>query len=645
MAGQHDQKKRPGDKQIPDRGAAQEQEQEEVGPELEAPETEQSRLQSQVGNQGVLAMLASGMEGMGGAGGIEVESVRRKKGAEKHGPAHGGDDDADPGPITVHDLTQSWNPGTKRKDDRPAFLEPMPDDELPPEDAAFIEQVRHCADPYPLPPLSSGTLDPLLQPSPEVIRIALTDWAQAARTFGAPGLAGHLLGQIVAPPAPALLDPHGRVLLARSRAATIATCLLLEAPVLRAAPTATTCAALGFALELAARHHQVRAVQIIARDLEGRELPMAAGILAQHLDDRPHGEVKPRQAPESATATLTGILNALADYEDPQTLIPDLADPGEAPDPDDPLGLDAVMEAMTGGAADPLEEVYDAAIQAAERVATAAARSRVVFAGCGVAVADVAGLWSAGAPTANLGDAMDAYDRDIAGTLQLLVEIARAAQRRSVPPEGLRVGLRRAARSLKRLRDRGTKQLTEVIWGILPGDPELLHAPPEVPEAVASAFAIGRPLDALPWLLSEPPSLERDTAALLVRVASGALPDELIDALRAIVTTWQAQGVSALTLALDIVRGACALYVGAHDEALGVADALLEHGRARRNGLLVAEGALLGMEVHLERGELLALHRRRERAGHLLWRMGARGALSLLARWHPPVPDEEADWS
>jgi len=641
VAGQYDHKKRPGGKQIPEAESGQDKE--EQAPETEKAEPEKTQAQSQMGNQAMIAMMASGQLGGGGGGAVEIERARRKHDQEKETPGHGGEDDGgDPGPLTIEDLARSWNPGTRRSEDRPAFLEPMPGDELPPEDEAFLASVHTCADPWPLSPLSSQILDPFLQPSPEVIRIALAPWSRAAGTWAAPSLLAHLQHRLITPTAPVLQDPHGRVLPARARSGAIATCLLLGSPALRADAATTSCATVGFALELAARRYRVRAVQIVSRELEGRALPVARKIFLNELNDEAIAAIAPHRPHESTERVLATILDDLAEWEDPYSLVPALeVQPLEA-DPDDPLGLDTVMEEMTGGATDPEKPLFDASIHTAERLASAAARSRVLFAGTGVAIAEVAALWSSGAPASDLADVMSKFDREIAGLLQLLVEIARAAHRRSVPPVGLHAGLRRAARSLRKIRTRGTRQLVEVIGGVLPGHAALVVAEPELPDPIRAALSVGQPAEALPWLEAQPPDLDRDTALVLTRAVAGALPTDLLRPLRDIVHRWREERDDVIARApLEIALGAAALFCGELDEAMEIADRLLDLGRRRRNGLVVAEGALLGMEVLLASGDLAALERRRHRAGHLLWRMGARGALSLLARWTPPEADDE----
>jgi len=333
VSGRYDQKKRPGD--LEQKGAELEQEQEQEVAEVETKEPEHAKLQQQLGNQAMISLLAGqGLEVAGG--GVEIEqAVRKREAPKKEGPQHGGDDDGD-GPLTVFDLTQSWNPGIRRSKDRPAFIESMPDDELPPEDPDFLEKVLDHPNPLPIPLASSQVFDALLQPSPDVVRISLTDWARGAGTWARGSLTWLMLGRLVAPPAPILQDPHGRVLLSRSRCGAVASCLLLASPTLERDPSAVTSAAIDFCLELEARRHRVRTVQVLAEETKGRELPIARKIFEEHVDGSRHGSVLPRAPTEGGAIALGTTLQNLLAFEDPVALVPELEVNGPPDDEDDP---------------------------------------------------------------------------------------------------------------------------------------------------------------------------------------------------------------------------------------------------------------------------------------------------------------------
>ncbi len=632
LPGPFDQKKR---NQAPQHeGAAVEQE--EQGPELETPEPEHQRMQNQVGNAGLAAMINTPADG--GGGGVEMGPSLRKRGDEKEGVTHGGDDDplADDGDLTIDDLTSSWNPGAKRSEDRQIFLEPMPDDELPPEESDYFDVIRAVARPWDMS--ASWTIDALLQPTPQVVGASLTDWATGISRWASPGLAWRAAAALLRPPAPVLQDPHGRVLHSRARGGAIATWVLLTSPAVYGGATASTSAFVDFCLELDARRHRMHAMRIFA-DQTGKKIPLAARLLQDQIgSEGPHVRHRPL-APEART-WLDASFEALLDLQDPGLLIPDLVGAEPEVDPDDPLGLDAIMKQMTGGGEEPDAPLYKAAVQAAERFASVAARTRVRYAGLAMVVAEVASLWSRGAPVGSLVEAIQAVDQDVAELLQLLVEIARAAQKRQVEPAGLRAGLTRAARRMKRLRRRANDSLAAIVGGILPGQPELppLLAAPD--DRLGQAIGDGEPAAALDWLRGLPPSLDRTAAICFARAASGEPAQALLRPTLELRKASAGAADIALSSVANILLGAIYLQLGSLTDVHRIAAEQLETGRHRRNGILVAEAALLTMEAHYAAGDLQAARAYRIRAGNLLWRMGAQGALSILARWTPPPDDD-----
>jgi len=617
-----------------------EQGQEEEGLEHQHEEPEHSRAQNQHGNATIAAMLGQNPEV--GGGGIEMgQSVRRKKEDADKTVEHGGDGDAeDGGALTIDDLTSSWNPGTKRSEDRQRFLEPMPDDELPPEDADYLDAVRSVASPWELPP--AWTVDGLLQPSPQVVGASLTLWAQGISRWATPSLGWRCAAALLNPPASVLQDDHGRVLHARARGGAIATWILLTSPALSSGATAPTSAFVDFCLELDGRHHRMHAVRIQA-DETGRRIPLSAKLLAPQLSSA-DGVVVPATLPPNAAAWLQATFSALLDLQNPAALVPDM-NAIEAPfKEDDPLGLDAIMEQMTGGTSDGLDDpLYKVAIQAAERQAAAAARTRVRYAGLCLVIADVASLWTAGAPNKSLLGVVTQLDQDVAELLQLLVEIARAAQKKAVPPAGLKAGLTRGARRLAKLRKRADASLMAMVGGILPGVPSLPPIPSRPQDELAIALGDGEPAQALGWLDAQAPSADRTAARAFAAAAAGHEPQKLLGLLlkaRSEAIEHDQIGLASVT---GILLGAVHLKLGNSTECHRLAAEHLALGQGRRNGILVANAALLSMEAYVASGDMVAAQAYRVRAGNLLWRMGASGALSLLARWTPPPVEEEVE--
>ena len=609
-----------------------------MGPELEAPQPEHSRQQALLGNQAVMDILSSG-----GGIDIEVPELAIRHDSDKESGQFGGEDEPiDDGPLTSLELTRSWNPGTKKITDRTAFAEPMPDDDLPPEDEAFVRRVRGLPLGAPLPPAQG--LDALVQPSTRVVAASLAAWARGVETWTDGSLLHRAAFRAFAPSAPFLQDPHGSVLIARARVGALGTWLLLDCPVLASGANVATAALVDFCLELHGRQGVVQDVRVDAASHKG--LPVAAEILAERLQSEAHGHVR-AEPPEGPVAdALLRTLTWLLDFEELAGLIPKLDAPEpNGPDPDDPLGLDAILEEMTGGPVDiPAAATYQAALLGAERLANASASTRVQFAGTGLAIADVARLWSSGAPVANLLHAMSLIDREVQRCLQLLVEIGRACKGRTVPPAGLHNGLRRAARAIDGVRSGGRDLLSGIVAGILPPGavvPPLDFDEPDDP--LSQAWADGLPGDAVPWLQSLPDSLDRDAAVVFTRAAAGADAASLLPQLDALEKRAEAMGRPAIARMASVCRGPCLLATERLDEALDLAHAGIEIGTTRRNGMTLAEAALLGIEALHRKGDGAGADDLRLHAGQRLWHMGADAGLTLLARWAPPSSEPEED--
>lgn len=633
-SGRYDQKKQPTAPQIdgPEEGGL-----ELEAPGMEAPTPEHARLQGQLGNSAIAAMLMNHPAPGSGGASMEVQAIRQHE-EEMEGPAHGGDDDpVESGPLRDVDIAKTRRRRARKirqKDtDRERFIEPMPDDDLPPEEANFRNRIRMMDAPEGLP--AAWTVDAILQPSHDVVASALGQWAIAATRWGGNGLTDRVFSHLIRSRAPILQDPFGRVLIGRSRVGAVATWLLLSGPVLAHAASPVNCALVDYCVELEAR-------RFVAQDVAARsevppgQIPSAAQIFLSRIGE-PTGVVTPARLPDPALRALAIAIAAVQDLDDPARLVPVLEEPGEPePDEDDPLGLDAFMESQTGGPRDPRGPVYQAARLAAERMATSVTSSAVQLAGAAVAIHAVANLWSSGAPGKTLGETMVAIDQEVKNTLRLLVEIARATQSRNVPPRGIQTGLKRASKSVMTLRTRGLATLAHVIGGVLPGTPDI--APPPAPpyDPLTEALAEGDEPGAVAWLNEMPGGPDRDIALALLMAHSGTTPRSdaarLMKIRRAI-----GPGRPMLYAAVGTVLGACLLRCGELREALRLANEQTALGRMRRNGIVVAESSLLAMEVLRLAGEHQALEQRRVAAGQLLYHMGAIGPMTLLARWHPPI--------
>ncbi|MBN2798465.1 MAG: hypothetical protein JXX28_04895 [Deltaproteobacteria bacterium] len=618
----YDQKKKGPSPQV----EAQDLEQEEQAPQHEAAELAQ---QNQLGNQAIAAQLAQ--EGMGGMDvGVELMGPVRRE--EKEGPQYGGDGDAgDDGQLTLDDLVRSWNPSGRHGEDHARFMEAMPDDTLPPEDAAFLGQVRES--PAALPPAERWFPDSMLQPSAVVVAASLTRWSEGVRAWAGPSLLQRALSQALASPIPTLQDPWGRVLIGRARGACLGLWLLTGASRAVQPTSAATAGLMSFHLELLGRAHTLKNLDLAFEQSE-EKLPQA-GALYERWHRSRGGKVLLRELPEAAAEQLRTALRLLLDLPDAHALLPPApgADPAGGLD-DDPLGLDAILAQFTATGGDRETLAYQGAVQAAERMAHAAARTRVQLASVAVLLSRVSAAWSAGDPQATLLQILGLLDKDVQSMLRLLVEVARAAQARTVDLAGVRNGLTRAARALQKAQSKGTELLLRVVGGVLPGEPTLSPALALPEDPLSLAWAAGSPADAIPWLRARASSPE-DLLALLLTRSAVAGPGDLAEDLW---SAWRALP-AALRPVAGLLLGANLLWMGDTAGAREIASAQRHTALQRRSGALLAEAALLEMEALRLEGREEALIAARLQAGRELWTLGAAGGLSLLARWAPPEDD------
>jgi hypothetical protein len=549
---------------------------------------------------------------------------------------YGGDDDDVPtdGPQTLRDLTREWNKGTQRGRDITSFREPMPAEDLPGEDAALRELVERSTPPASLP--RAMTLDALLQPSPAVVAGDMGPWVRQALRWAGPDLASRSLAHLVQPTASALQDPHGRVLFGRARAGAIATLLALEGPLLSASPAPSTTAFVDLCMELAGQRPTLLGVWWRAQQAQ-LKLPVGAEIARQELAGRRDGRGRAVTPDDTAAHHLDQVLRDLLDLPSATSLVPHVPEvPTMGPDLDDPLGLDEVLAAHTGGRPDPLASIYATTMHGAERLASAVARTRVRFAGIAVALAEVGDHWVSGAPVGPAQALVAHADGETQRILSLLVEIAQAARRRAVDPQGIRNGLRRAAKLLDKVVASTLRSFARLAAGLLPELPDLppLYAPP-ADDPLAACWADGQPGDALPWLAEQPDSLAVRAARRFTEVGAGRSPSSLVKPLLALADDADPTR-PLLGQAARLVAGSCALWADDLDTALTLGSALREQGRSRRNGLMMVCGALLQMEVHQADDDPGAREDVRTECAIDAWHMGQRAALTLLLRWEEP---------
>ncbi|MCB9675044.1 MAG: hypothetical protein H6737_08000 [Alphaproteobacteria bacterium] len=607
------------------------QEQEEEGAQKETQEPEHARAQNTLGNEALQnQMITSGNTGGGGGGGGGGGLAMRKASTEKEDRDYGGDGDAaDDLPLTLEDLVRSWNPGTHKTQDRASWLEPMPDDELPPEDPDFLAAVK-SGDPV-FRVQGGFTLDAQLQPSAAVVAASLLDWTRAVQRWSRNSLLHRAISRAYVPPQTFLQDADGRILLSRARAAAIGSWMLLDAPVLDGVAATPDVAFVGFSLELEGHRRHQEAVRIDP-GVEGKQMPKAVEVF-QRAFAHGSGAVEPRELPEPARTRMSDLLTEMIDLEDPAVYLPALIaapDPEDEEEDDDPLGIDALLWELTGAQKDPDAPLYYAAIQAAEKLAAATARSRIHVASTGVAVAQCSRMWSSGPPVRTLLRVCEQLDAETDRNLRLLVEIARAAQRRSVPPKGLKAGLKRASRALKTAQRASMSQLADIVGGVLPGPEQVPEGLAPIDDPLDQAWLDGNPVHALPWLRSLPETPENTAVLHLTRACIGDRDPGIAAALLHAADHLESPYLAEI---LRICAGPLLLAAGALDAALALSTSQMELGASRRNGMVLANGTLLGVEAHRLRGEPERAEALRLDGGRLAWRIGAPGALSLLARY------------
>jgi hypothetical protein len=608
--------------------AADQEQDEDV--EVESKEPERDRRQDQLGNQAVAAMISSGFGaadgGAGGGGG--AMAMRQADEREQEGVDYGGDDDPEPADVRFEEalFAEAWKPRTKKSEQKARFAESMPDDDLPPEDGAWVRAVR--AAPAPRVQASSG-VEALVQPSTEVVSTSLTEWMGRAFEWGTRSIVWRCLEHAVLPTAPGLVDPHGRVLPSRVRGGAIAVAALLDSPTLRADADPTTGALLLMDLELRARRRRMVAHADAAIALFENSLPYALALFEARAP-RATARLRPRNPSDHAVHTMLEALQTLLDLVDPVGLLPVLSEEEEEED-DDPLGLQAILDENAGGKPPPAHQ--EAAIKAAERLAEQAAIGRVQAAAAAAVVAEVADLWIAGPPRAALASTLATHDERVQETLTLLVDIARAAKMGQVGAIGLGRGLKRAAKAMRQHRHELSHSMARAAASVLP-EGAIVAPLQQVPEdPLWESWADGRPLMAIPWLQATLEGWERDTAIALTRLAAGQL--QAADTLSALAS----DAPPALADPLQILRDAALLQEGRTGEVDPSSRGA--RGLSSRNGLLVAEAALTTMEALVAQGDLAAAEAHRATVGTQLYHLGSQSGFSLLARWSPPDPTDE----
>ncbi|MBX2797754.1 MAG: hypothetical protein KTR31_08805 [Myxococcales bacterium] len=524
------------------------EEEEEVQQEPEREGPGRDPMQDMLGNSGVAAILGLG------------------------GPQLGGDDDPDEA-TTAAAATDPMDPSAPQIQPlaESKGAPPPPRPRLGPADAEWLQRMRAEAR-----GAAASSSRARWQPSATAALDGGAEWLHATL-----GPTGHdALLALLHPPAPVLQDRHGRVLHGRLRALAIAPSWLASLPCEAATHTLLLA-------ELAAR----------GPHLESGATPSsgAAG--------------SPPSTPSDADAPvdpeLVRALAQLLDAPRTQAWLPPLRDDDATPDPDeDPLGLDDVLQQLTGGGSSPQQDLADAAWRTVERLR--AELQRLLRRGPGLvrAAADAARAAAVPVHEPTLTAADHALRQRLAETRVLLQEIGAAAQARTVAPTGLRTGLKRACRAI----DQAVDQL-------LQSTASGLRAPSA---AGATAAPEGRVVEAL--------------GACATSLAAADAVQRLAGVRAAATGPWLE--------AVDLVLGAAT-----SDPAAAAAVAQHQGQRAWHagDGLLLAASALNAMEATLvaDPADLAGAEQQRDDAGRRCAALNAEAALQLLARWEPPPPRPE----
>ena len=629
MRGGTDRNRKPSSNKAP---AAEEQQAEETVEAEEVPEHQ--RMQNQLGNQAMAAMVSA--RSSTNAGGAAVESSFATQQEQEEDVVYGGIDDPDDGPPTILDLTQSWNPRLKKSKDRPKFVESMPDPELPDEDDAFLNQVRST----PWAGMLPWTEEPdrLLQPPSITMARSVRPWLNAVQFWcgGRPLDRAwlHLLRFDAA-----LQDPHGRLLLSRVRVGAMATLCLAASPVARASvPNAMF---VDFCLDVAGQQHAADDLAFAATQ-DMKTVPVTAKLMAPFIERTPH-RVELTKPTREQLATLHAHLAPLFQFNDPRELIPRLdVTPRPPPEDDDPLKLRAVLEEHTQAPADEGAARAQRALTAARGFGAGLAWMRIHNAGACVAIAQAATMWSAGVPAANLYEAAALLDRATESSLKLLREVAGAAQQRTVPPRGLRIGLTRIAKGMTSAQRGMLHHLCGIILGLLPEPPQLEELVPVAEDALSERADDNTPTSMVDWLARIPHSADRHAATIALDLADGARASTHADALLFLREGALSVEDSRRAAALGVLAAAGLLAAKRYDEARALAHSQATLAWSRRNGLLLADAGLLELEaMHGLELSPAAIQATRVEYGQRIWALGAEAALSLMARWRPPEEEDE----
>lgn len=379
-------------------------------------------------------------------------------------------------------------------------------------------------------------------------------------------------------------------------------------------------------LDLACRGRWVQQAREVAVRRVG--LPSAAATADGLLAAFPAVEVKPHPLPRDARGHFRALVGELLGVLTPGHVTPSLGDPArEIPDESNRV---------------PLERLYDRGMRACERLACTCARVQVRAAGVAAAIAEATTQWRQGAPVIELRAAMARLDEEIGWAIELLVELARAIQRRSVQPPGIRNGLRKVAGVVDQAIAELIEEIEPLLGGAIPATPDLW--PPifaaGLGDPLAEAWNAGKPAEAVPWLLSQPPSVDRDLAMIFTRAGAGVFAGLGVE-LFLLSRRPELASRPTLFLAADLVAASAALHDQSYEPALFLSQETYELAYRRRNGVLLTAAALGAIEAHFRLGNAEKAEQVRLEALRACIQLRSGAGFTLLLRWRPEDEPED----
>jgi hypothetical protein len=476
-----------------------------------------------------------------------------------------------------------------------------------------------------LPP--TGEADARMQPDGSAVCGELRPYLSQSGRSGTTSVLHRSWSAMLYPVAPVLMVP-GRPVLGRARVAALASLLLVDGGLLSGWGAGRE-PLLATLLDLACRGHWVQRARQVALALPQR--PTALATSEPLLANFTHGKVKPHPLPRDARGHFRALVGELVGALTPGHVTPGLGDPA-ATLPGDDARL-------------PLDRVYERGMRAAQRLACACLRIQVHAAGVAAAIAEATTTWQSGAPRIELRAALAQLDEEVGWATHLLAEIARAIQRRSVQPNGVRNGLRKVAATVDQAFLEFIDAVEPLLGGAIPATPDLwapIHAL-ALGDPLAEAWQRSSPMEAVPWLLGQPASVDRDLAVIFTRAGAGVFAGLGVE-LFMLSRRPELKTRPTLFAAADLVAASAALHDRSYEPALILSQETYDMALQRRNGVLLAASALGMMEAYFRMEQPDRAEQIRLEASRVCRQLRNAAGLTLLLRWREAdEPEDEPE--